>query len=56
MQLASKRPPDSATYHVDISKDICVKVTKSKMQLIILICKCLQEWREKLHKMEESLW
>ena len=37
------------------SKDICLKVTKSKMQLIILICKCLQEWLEQLHKMEESL-
>ena len=37
------------------SKDICLKVTKSKMQLITLICMCLQEWCEQLHKMEESL-
>ena len=63
MQLVSRRPPAPApalaprTLLMPLpSKDICLKITKSKMQLIILICMCLQEWCERLHKMEESLW
>ena len=58
MQLISGMPPGSTTYHVLMplpSKDICLNVTKSKMQLIILICMCLHKWCEHLYKMEESL-